>query len=91
MNIENHYESPEIDDDRDLLKHRRLRRNLVYLKRMHDDPAAYRRRLSFRGYFYFALAVVALLLLQFQEETSIGLLGLVFLVIFSMFIFMPLL
>ncbi len=87
MSEDNIYESPEADNP-DVLNHRRIRRTLVYLKQMHDDPSGYKRRLNFRGVFYLITAIVALLLMQWREDVNIDFIGILCLVLFSMFMHM---
>ena len=87
MNDENHYEAPD-EHDRERFRKGRYRRTLVYLKRMHDDPAAYRRGLGIRSVLYFAAAVAFLLFVQFQSDVDLGLTAILCLVGFSMFMHM---
>ena len=87
MNNKNLYEAPD-DLDREQLRKRRYRRTLVYLKRMHDDPAGYRRGLGIRSVLYFATAVVFLLFVQFQSDVDLGIWAILCLVGFSMFMHM---
>ena len=84
MNESNHYQSPDAQEP-EFLKQRKYRRTLLYLKRMHDDPTDYRRRLNMRSVLYFLAAVACLLFLQFYSSLDLDLAGIVCLVVFCMF------
>ena len=80
---DNHYETPEAETQ-DPKQLRKIRRTLMYLKRMHDDPAAYRRRFSFRSFIYFMLALVSLLILHFLSDVGLNALEIICLMFFSL-------
>lgn len=84
MPEDNHYQSPT-EQEAELLQQRRIRRTLVYLKRMHDDPDGYRRRLGMRSLVYFIAAIACLVFLQFYTDLDLSLISIGVLIVFCMF------
>lgn len=85
---QNLYQTPDSGEERqeqELMRHRRYRKTLVYLKKMHDNPSGYRRSLRFKSFMFLGLAVVLIMAVQSYSEVELDLYAILGLVGFSMF------